>query len=85
MAKMDVKEIEKILINEVSTISTLDIDAVAADVSLQDLGIDSLGFVELLVAIEKQFNLKLMESGLTQEDFQTISSLAKRISREGVE
>jgi len=85
MAKMDVKEIEKILINEASIILALDIETVAADVPLQDLGLDSLGFVELLVAIEKRFNLKLMESGLTQEDFQTINSLARRISREGVE
>ena len=85
MVKMDVKEIENILINEVSAILAADIDAVGADVTLQDLGVDSLGFVELLVAIEKRFNLKLIESGLTQEDFRTIGSLAKRIDREGVE
>ena len=80
---MDVENIKKILINEVSAITASDISVVSADAPLHDLGIDSLGFVELLVAIEKRFNLKLMESGLSQEDFQTINSLAKRISREG--
>jgi len=84
MGNMDVKEIEKILRKEVSAILASDIDAIGADIPLQDLGIDSLGFVEILVSIEKNFNLRLMESGLTQEDFQTINSLAERISREGV-
>ena len=84
MAKMNVEEIENILINEVAVISASNSDDVAADVPLYDLGIDSLGFVELLVAIEKRFNLKLIESGLTQEDFETIKSLAKCIIREGV-
>ena len=85
MGQMDVSDIEKILVNEVSAILASDIDAIASDVPLQTLGIDSLGFVELLVAIEKRFNLKLIESGLTQEDFKTINSLAKCINREGVE
>jgi len=84
MGKMDVKEIEKILMKEVSVILASDIDTIGADIPLEDLGIDSLGFVEILVSIEKNFNLRLMESGLTQEDFQTINSLADRISREGV-
>jgi len=84
MGKMDVKEIEKILMKEVSAILASDIDEIGADIPLHDLGIDSLGFVEILVSIEKNFNLRLMESGLTQEDFQTINSLAERISREGV-
>ena len=85
MVKMNVKEIEKILIKEVSAILATDVDVVVPAVPLHTLGLDSLGFVELLVAIEKRFNLKLIESGLTQKDFETINSLAKCISREGVE
>ncbi len=80
---MDVKEIEKILIKEVAAILVSDMDKISADVPLQDLGIDSLGFVEILVSVEKNFNLKLIESGLTQKDFQTINSLAECIGREG--
>jgi acyl carrier protein len=40
-----------------------------------------MGFVELLVVIEKVFNLRLIESGLTREDFETIHALATRISK----
>jgi len=85
MGKMDIKEIEDILISEVATISASNADDVAVDASLHDLGIDSLGFVELLVAIEKRFELKLIESGLTREDFETIKSLAQCIIRKVVE
>lgn len=85
MGKMDINEIENILINEVAAISVANADDVAVDVPLHDLGIDSLGFVELLVAIEKRFELKLIESGLTREDFETIKSLAQCIIRKVVE
>lgn len=81
---MTIDDIKKILIGEVAAISASNSDDVAADVPLHDLGIDSLGFVELLVAIEKRFNLKLIESGLRREDFETIESLAQCIIREGV-
>jgi acyl carrier protein len=52
---------------------------VSADKPLHLLGLDSMGFVDLLVFIEKQFGLSLMGSGLTQEDFRSLSFLAQRI------
>ena len=85
MGKMDINEIENILINEVAAISASNADDVAVDVPLHDLGIDSLGFVELLVAIEKRFELKLIEIGLTRKDFETIKALAQCIIREVAE
>ena len=84
MGKMDINEIENILISEVAAISASNADDVAVDVPLHDLGIDSLGFVELLVAIEKRFELKLIEIGLTRKDFETIKALAQCIIREVV-
>lgn len=81
---MDINEIENILISEVAAISASNADDVAVDVPLHDLGIDSLGFVELLVAIEKRFELKLIEIGLTRKDFETIKALAQCIIREVV-
>lgn len=83
MDKKSVKEIGEILIREVATILSEDPSTIAQDVPLHELGIDSLSFVELLVAIEKTFDLKLMETSLTIEDFQTIRSLASCISRMG--
>jgi len=76
----NLKEIEKKLIRQITTILSSDTKKITPDAPLHSLGIDSLSFVELLVFIEKEFSIKLMESGLTGEDFKTIHSLARRIS-----
>jgi len=81
MDKKSVKEIEEILIREVAAILSVGPSTIAPDAPLHELGVDSLSFVELLVVIEKTFNLKLMETSLTKEDFQTIHSLASCISK----
>ena len=78
---LTVRHIEETLIQEVATILAVDSSTISANAPLHTLGIDSFGFVELLVFIEKTFNLKLIESGLTKEDFQTLHLLASYISR----
>ena len=78
----DTKEIEKKLINQIASILSVDNKKIKPEVPLHALGVDSLSFVELLVFIEKEFKIKLMESGLQTDDFKTISSLARRISRQ---
>jgi acyl carrier protein len=77
---MTVQEIEATLIQEISAITNQDISAVASDKPFPDLGIDSLGFVEVLVFIEKTFKLPLIASDLTKQDFETVHSLASFIS-----
>ena len=78
---MTTEDIEKILTSEVASILSRITSEIALEVPLHTLGIDSLGFVELLVFIEKRFNLKLIESGLSRKDFENIRALANRISR----
>ena len=53
----------------------------ATDIPFKELGLDSLGFVEVLVFIEKTFKLNLVELDLTKKDFETINSLATFISK----
>lgn len=53
---------------------------IASDQPLHLLGLDSMGFVDLLVFIEKQFGLSLMNSGLSQDDFASLAVLAQRIA-----
>jgi len=77
----DSNAIEKALANEISIILGVGAAQLKRDAPLHSLGMDSMSFVELLVFIEKQFKLNLMASGLNKEDFQTISSLADKISR----
>ena len=79
MGTKSLKEIENILAQEIATILSVDPSTVIKNVPLHEMGVDSLSFVELLVFIEKTFNIKLMESGLTSEDFRTIRSLASSI------
>ena len=75
------KQIEQKLIRQVANILSVDTEKIKPEAPLHTLGVDSLSFVELLVFIEKEFKLKLMESGMTHDDFRTIRALAQRISK----
>ncbi len=77
---MNVQEIENTLINGIASISNQNTSAVAPDKPFHELGIDSLGFIEVLVFIEKTFKLPLIASDLTKKDFETIHSLASYIN-----
>ena len=79
---LDTKQVEEKLICQIAAILSVDSKKIKPEVPLHTLGVDSLSFVELLVFIEKEFSIKLMESGLRFEDFKTIHSLARRISKE---
>jgi len=78
--KMTVQDIEQKLIEGISSISNQDASAIAPDKPFHELGIDSLGFVEILVFIEKTFKLQLIASDLTRKDFESIRALASFIS-----
>jgi acyl carrier protein len=80
MVEVSMREIEEILITEVANILSIDRATISVDTPLHSLGITSTAFVELLVVIENTFDLKLIETDLSREDFQTIGSLALRIS-----
>jgi acyl carrier protein len=74
-------EIEETLIRGISSIANRDAADFSPDKPFHELGIDSLGFVEILVFIEKTFKLKLIASDLSRKDFETIRSLASYIDR----
>jgi acyl carrier protein len=83
MVKESYKVIEESLIREVAAILSRDPGLIEPETPLHEMGVDSLGFVELLVVIEKKFKIKLMESGLTRSDFRTIRSLSEKIGALG--
>jgi len=78
---MTVQEIEEKLVQGIASIANREVSAIAPEKPFHELGIDSLGFVEILVFIEKTFQLKLIASDLTKQDFETIHSVASYISR----
>jgi acyl carrier protein len=49
----------------------------------QDLGLDSLGFVELKEQVERRFGIVIAEDDFTPENFSTLSSLASLIHQHG--
>jgi len=78
---MTVEEIEKKLIEGISAITNKKASLITVDKAFHDLGIDSLGFVEILVYIEKTFKIQLIASDLAKKDFESIRSLAAHINR----
>ena len=78
LIKLTKTEIEQILVKEIGII--LGGVVVEDDKPLHELGLDSMGFVELLVFIEKKFKLKLVESGLARDNFRTVRVLARSIA-----
>lgn len=48
----------------------------------QDIGIDSLGFVELKTQVESRFGIAISDDDFTPENFATLSSLAGLIERQ---
>ena len=78
---MTTEEIERKLIEGISAITNKKTSDITVDEAFHDLGIDSMGFVEILVYIEKTFKLQLIASDLTKKDFESIRSLAAHINR----
>lgn len=79
--KITVQEIESALAEGIASIISADKKTLALDQPFHDLGVDSLGFVEILVFIEKTFKLQLIQSDLTRKDFETTRSLASFIHK----
>ena len=77
--QIPVEEIERTLLEGIAAILSVDKASLAADRPFHELGVDSLGLVEILVFIEKTFKLQLIQSDLTRKDFETVRSLASFI------
>ncbi len=78
---MTLENIQNTLTQGIASILSKDESSIAVDIPIHKLGIDSLGFLEILVFIEKTFKLQLIESRLDKEDFETIHALASFIHK----
>lgn len=76
---MTIQNIEEKLIRGISAIISKEESSIAPEQPFHNLGVDSLGFVEVLVFIEKTFGLRLIELNLAKQDFETIHSIASFI------
>ncbi len=78
---MNIDKIKEKLIEQIALSIGENLSDIRSDMMLHDLGIDSLGLVELFVYIEKEFKIRLMESDISQEDIKKIDSLAESINK----
>jgi acyl carrier protein len=74
------EEIEDKLRQGIASITSREKSSIAMETPLHEMGIDSLSFVEILVFIEKTFNLRLIELDLTKKDLETVHALASFIA-----
>ncbi|WP_326699328.1 phosphopantetheine-binding protein [Streptomyces sp. NBC_01754] len=56
-------------------------EALGADAHLKDLGLDSLGTVELLAALEGAYDVRFLDDALSAETFATPALLWKTLGR----
>ncbi|GHB78515.1 hypothetical protein GCM10010377_80800 [Streptomyces viridiviolaceus] len=54
-------------------------EALGADAQLKDLGLDSLGTVELLAALESAYDVRFVDDALSVETFATPGTLWKTL------
>lgn len=81
MENITIKDIKEKLTEQIALSIGEEPSNIKPDMLLHELGMDSLGLVELFVFIEKEFKIQLMESGISQEDIKKIDSLADSINK----
>ena len=81
MENITIKYIKEKLTEQIALSIGEEPSNIKSDMPMHELGMDSLGLVELFVFIEKKFKIQLMESGISQEDIKKIDSLAESINK----
>ncbi len=70
------------LLEEISVITGLPCERLCADWPLSRNGINSLCFIELVLAIKREWGLDFLSGGLSSEDTASVAALSERIARE---
>ncbi|MCD4742259.1 MAG: acyl carrier protein [Desulfobacteraceae bacterium] len=81
MENTTIKNIKEKLVYQIALTLGQEPAMIDSGMLMHELGMDSLGLVELFVFIEKEFKINLMESGISQEDIMRIDSLAESINK----
>ena len=68
--------VQRTLCSEIQTLLALNAGAVTPDTPLPSLGIDSLRFVSLMLAIEHKFGVNLMQGNIRSADMKTVRALS---------
>lgn len=82
MSEITVEEITVKLLEEISVITGKKPDELDRSLPLTHNGINSMGFVELLLTVAKNWNVNLIDAGISIADVNSVESLAARIGQE---
>lgn len=82
MSEINVEEVVGKLLEEMALIIGKPVGELDRSRSLAQNGINSMGFVELLLTVAKNWNVNLMDAGIGVADVRSVESLAERIARE---
>ena len=82
MTELNLEEITAALKKEISIITGKKEEDLKVEGSLTFNGINSMGFVELLLTINRLWGVNLLEAGIGIGDVASISSLAEKIKQE---
>lgn len=81
MGTQTIDTILAFLIRETGIILSGKSQKISGDILLASMGFDSMSFVELLISIEKKYNVKLIEIGMKPDDMKTLGALAQCLQR----
>ena len=76
---MTKKEIKDIIIEKIHDEKSLDED-LSPDSTLNQMGLDSLDYLELIMDLEKEFNIGIPEEDLINMGDQTVETLTDYVS-----
>jgi len=62
-------------------VEDIDESEVTMDSKLTDIGINSLSFIKIAVAIEKEFNMQFEVENLSVENFETLKNILEYIEK----
>ena len=83
MGKLSTEQVENWLIEEISAITGTESKLIDPAHSLSQNGISSMGFLELLLGVSRQFKIELLNSEISPADVASINAFAAKIVRTG--
>ena len=82
MTELNLTEITAALKKEISIITGKKAEDLKEEESLSFNGINSMGFVELLLSINRLWGINLLDAGISISDVVSIAALAEKIKQE---
>ena len=85
MEKFSKENIVEKLREEIALIAGFSPKDIDLEKSLSENGLNSMGFVELTIAVEQAWKVSIMDAGLTGRDVASVNAFAEKIYEYGLQ